>query len=85
MKRPFWTAILLFTLVWFEAAGQVKSWTLEECINYAVTNNIGLKRQRLQTETSQANLLKSRMDVLPSLNFGSDAPRRIRKVDRPGH
>lgn len=52
---------------------QEKKWTLEDCISYAVTNNIGLQRQRLQTETEQVNLLKSKMDILPSLNFGSDA------------
>ena len=46
---------------------------MEDCINYAVKNNIGLKRQRLQTETAEVNLLKSKMNLLPSLNFGSDA------------
>jgi outer membrane protein len=54
-------------------AAQVKKWTLEDCINYAVANNIGLQRQRLQTETAEVNFLKSKMDVLPSLNLGSDA------------
>jgi len=65
--------MLFLFLFYCEAEAQDKNWTLEDCINYAVTNNIGLKRQRLQTETSEANLLKSKMDVLPSLNFGSDA------------
>jgi outer membrane protein len=36
-------------------------------------NNIELKRQKLQTETAGVNLVKSKLDVLPSLNFGSDA------------
>lgn len=52
---------------------QSKKWTLEDCITYAVTNNIGLQRQRLQTDISEVNLTKSRMDLLPSLNLGSDA------------
>jgi len=52
---------------------QAKKWTLEDCITYAVTNNIGLQRQRLQTDISEVNLTKSRMDLLPSLNMGSDA------------
>jgi len=67
--------ILSFLLAasWHEVSGQVRKWTLEDCINYAVTNNINLKRQQLVTETSEVNLLKSRMDYLPSLNFGSDA------------
>lgn len=57
----------------FEISGQGHQWTLEECINYAVTNNISLQRQKLQSESAEANLLKSKMDVLPTLNFGSDA------------
>jgi outer membrane protein len=64
---------LLFISIWSGVKGQAKKWTLEDCISYAVTNNINLKRQQLLTETSEANLLKSRMDFLPSLNFGSNA------------
>lgn len=56
-----------------QSAPDVKKWTLEDCINYAVENNIGLKRQRLQTESTEADLLKSKLDLLPSLNLGSDA------------
>jgi outer membrane protein len=51
----------------------VKKWTLEDCINYAVTNNIGLKRQKLQTDVADVDFLKSKMDILPSLNIESDA------------
>lgn len=49
-----------------------KKWTLEECISYAVTNNITLQRQRLQTEITRTDLLQSKMGMLPSLNAGSD-------------
>jgi outer membrane protein len=64
-----------FFLILFlpEISAQDKKWTLQDCINYAVSNNIGLKRQRLLTETSEVNYLKAKMDVLPSLDFGSDA------------
>jgi outer membrane protein len=73
MKRTTRIIILLLIFCIGKISAQVKKWTLEDCINYAVTNNIGLQRQRLQTETSEANFLKSKMDLLPSLNFGSDA------------
>jgi outer membrane protein len=73
MRRTIWIVILLSIFCHREISAQVKKWTLEDCISYAVTNNIGLQRQRLQNETAEANLLKSRMDVLPNLNFGSDA------------
>jgi outer membrane protein len=72
MKRIYLIISLLSVLCFQEISAQVKKWTLEDCINYAVTNNIGLKRQRLQTETAEVNLLKSKMDILPSLNFESD-------------
>ncbi|HPM88328.1 MAG TPA: TolC family protein [Bacteroidales bacterium] len=73
MKRiaPVFALIFLFCLD--EASGQEKEWTIEDCINYAITNNLDLKRQILQTETAEVNFLKSKMDILPSLNLGSDA------------
>ncbi|MGB8490066.1 MAG: TolC family protein [Bacteroidales bacterium] len=65
---------LPFLLAWFhESTAQTKKWTLEDCINYAIKYNIGLQRQELQTSTAEADLLKSKMNMLPSLNFGSDA------------
>ena len=73
MKRITWIAALFLTLFHQGVLSQPKKWTLEDCINYAVANNIGLQRQRLQTQTEEINLLKSKMDVLPSLNVGSDA------------
>ena len=73
MNRTVWIAILILFCCSAEISAQQKKWTLEDCINYAIANNIGLQRQRLQTETSEINLLKSKMDVLPSLNLGSDA------------
>lgn len=73
MKRT----ILIFGLIMIfccqETDAQAKKWTLEDCITYAVTNNIGLQRQKLQTRTADVNFLKSKMDLLPSLNGGSDA------------
>ena len=73
MKRNIWILTLLLIISIQEISAQGKIWTLEDCINYAVTNNIGLQRQRLQNLTAETNLLKSKMDVLPSLNLGSDA------------
>lgn len=73
MKRINLIVTLLLFFCFQEISAQDKKWTLEDCINYAVTNNIGLQRQRLQTQSAEINLTKSKMDVLPSLNFGSDA------------
>ncbi len=56
-----------------ELGAQETKWTLSDCITYALENNAGLKRQVLLTETATVNLTKSRMDLLPDLNLGSDA------------
>ena len=73
MKIIIRIAIFFFFLTPQNIFAQAKIWTLEECIDYAVANNIGLQRQLLQTEAAEVNLLKAKMDILPSLNFGSDA------------
>ena len=63
------TMILIFCLQ--DITAQEKQWTLEDCINYAVTNNISLQRQRLQTESAQVNFLSSKLNLLPNLNAGT--------------
>ncbi len=71
MARGILIILLLFSSTALPVEAQ-KKWTLEECIEYALTNNIGLRRQSLQSEIDRTNLTKSRMDVLPDLNLGSD-------------
>ena len=73
MKKIIWIITLLTALGFREASSQVKKWTLEDCINYAIENNIGLKREKLQTRSAEVDLLKSKMDLTPSLNLGSTA------------
>jgi outer membrane protein len=71
MKRIYFIISLLLVFCFQEISAQVKKWTLEDCINYAVTNNIGLQRQRLLTQSTETDLLTSRMNLLPNLNAGS--------------
>lgn len=44
-----------------------KVWTLEECIGYALDNNLQIKRQTLQTDIAKNNLLQSIIDLAPDL------------------
>lgn len=48
-----------------------KTWTLEECINYALEHNIQVKQSLLNVEYSEAQLFQSKMDLVPSLNLGA--------------
>jgi outer membrane protein len=71
MKKIVWLAGFLLCMASQITFAQ-KKWTLGDCITYAVTNNIQLQRQRLQTETEKIELTRSKMGVLPNLNFESD-------------
>ena len=47
---------------------QEKKWSLEECINYAIENNIEIKQQSILTEYQQNTLDLSKLNLLPTLN-----------------
>ena len=45
-----------------------KKWTLEECINYAMENNIPLKMVKLQQQNAQEDVKQSKAALLPTLS-----------------
>jgi outer membrane protein len=45
-----------------------KVWSLEECINYALENNLQIKRQELNVEYYKNNSTQSYFNMLPNLN-----------------
>lgn len=49
---------------------QPKEWDLRSCINYAMLNNIQIKKQQQSVETSKVNFAQSKAERLPSLNAG---------------
>jgi outer membrane protein TolC len=73
MKKLIPLLFVIVTVLPVAVSGQQVNWTLEDCIGYALSNNIGLQRQGLQTESAETDFLKSKMGLLPDLNFGSDA------------
>lgn len=49
---------------------QQKGWSLEECIKYAIENNIQIKQQVIQTEVQQNSLDLAKLKLLPTFNAG---------------
>jgi outer membrane protein len=47
---------------------QEKEWSLEDCINYAIDNNIQIKQQIIQSEYQKNTLDLSKLSLLPTLN-----------------
>lgn len=64
--------ILLFScLALFSTLKAQGIWTLEKCVEYALTNNIQVKQQLLQVKSQQASLQQDKLSLLPSLNGGA--------------
>jgi outer membrane protein len=47
---------------------QKKEWSLEECVSYALENNIQIKQQDIQTQYQKNALDLSKLNLLPSVN-----------------
>ena len=47
------TCLLAFTFS--TAQAQEKMWTLDECVNYAIDNNVQVKQSELQLKISKSN------------------------------
>lgn len=63
----------LILLILFITAGVATSsaqttWTLEECINYALKNNIAVQQSEAQLDIAGNNLQQSKLALLPTVN-----------------
>ena len=44
--------VFFLLLIGFQLSAQSKKWTLEECVDYAIKNNISIKQSELDLKTS---------------------------------
>jgi len=73
----------LSALVVFVSARSQEVWTLERCIEHALSNNIQVKQQLLQVNGTKADVLQSKLSMLPSVNgFASHGYNYGKTVDR---
>ena len=70
MNKLLLCCACLFFAATLPVSGQVteKKWTLQECINYALQNNITLKKSQIQRQTALEDVEQSKAELLPSLN-----------------
>lgn len=63
------TKIALFAAVFTTiAAFSQKQWTLKECVDYALQNNITVKQNRLNINVAEADIKSAKAGFLPTLN-----------------
>ena len=61
--------ILILILVFFTTlVSAQEQWSLEDCINYAITNNIQIKQKELNSEQQQNQLKQTKFALAPNLN-----------------
>ena len=63
---------LLFAIALPSHGQTAKKWTLQECIAYAKSNNITLKKSAVQHRSAQEDVLESKAALLPSLNASTN-------------
>ena len=76
------TNTLVFLLTFATVQAQ-QTWSLEDCINHALVNNIALKQSELTIELNENTHTQSNLQLLPSVNANTSAFRNTgRYVDR---
>lgn len=73
MFRIFTALIILATYIFATpvANAQSKKWTLNECVNYALENNISVKQTELEIKTAVVNKRDAVGNFLPNINANS--------------
>lgn len=71
MKNNIKTLVAAAIMMVAPIYANAKQWSLKECIDYALENNISLQKTRLQKESAIEDIKQSTSALLPSLSFSS--------------
>ena len=71
MRKIISLALLFICMVSVGSNAQ-KVWTLQECIDYALTNNIQLQKNKIASQSAKQDVLGAKAAWLPSLSFSSN-------------
>ncbi|WP_430400027.1 TolC family protein [Flavobacterium sp.] len=60
--------IFFLLMIGFQLSAQEKKWTLKECVDYAIENNISIKQSELDLKTSEVEKMEAIGGFLPTLS-----------------
>lgn len=81
MKKIFYLFLFSGTLQLAEA--QSSTWDLQQCVDYAQKNNIGLKQSEISARINKNNATQSKAAILPTVNAGAQHTYNFgRTIDR---
>lgn len=72
MKKINCIPFVIILLFGFSIQAQTKQWTLEECVKYAIDNNISIKNIELDTKTADIGKKDAIGNFIPSLNSNAN-------------
>ncbi|MCK7589815.1 TolC family protein [Subsaxibacter sp. CAU 1640] len=61
--------IIVFVLIGVASQAQMKKWTLKECVQHAMENNISIKQSELDVELTEIEKMTAVGNFVPSLNL----------------
>ncbi|WP_299397818.1 TolC family protein [uncultured Gelidibacter sp.] len=64
--------LIVFALVALTSQAQVKKWTLKECVEYALENNISVKQSQLDLELTDIEKMQAVGNFLPDISMGAN-------------
>ena len=79
--RPFITLTALLLSVSSFTTAQAQGWSLNDCITYALENNIQVQQAQNSVESAEADVKSSRAALFPSLSFSSSQSLGFQKIE----
>ncbi len=70
-KEILFIAFFLFTVASVALADTPKRWSLKDCIDYAMANNITLRKSGLTRQSADEDVRQSKASLFPSLSFST--------------
>ncbi|MFZ4613749.1 MAG: TolC family protein [Bacteroidia bacterium] len=63
--------LILFLFITASAFSQTTNWSLKQCIEHALKNNLQVKQAEFNKDISEQNLLQTKANVLPNLSLNA--------------
>lgn len=71
-KKLMLTGLVLLAAGGLHAQNESGAWSLKDCIDYAIRNNIQLQKSRIAQKESEVELKQAKAALFPSLSFSSN-------------
>ena len=68
MRKNSFISLVVIFFIGLSTQAQSKKWTLEECVKYALENNISIKQSELDTQIASVDKKTAIGNFLPSIN-----------------